>query len=211
MESLDTPIALEVLEQPQPLRYVTFTPGGALDGCYLQVPPDEHADRMLVIDESFAPVWVNYRANAMRDGLELLLPAVQPSADLALLKASAIEKTYADVDAVILAAVGNRAEEYKDAEAAARAFLASGDGSSVDVTVSSYALYNPTGQVQSNEWAAEQIIQRADAFRAAQKAMRAERFARQAQMRAVAAPAELAVVVEGWEAFIAAVRADLEL
>lgn len=66
---IDTP------EPPQPLRYVTFTVDGALDGCYLQVPPEEHANRMIVIDEALAPAWVNYRATEARDGLELLPPA----------------------------------------------------------------------------------------------------------------------------------------
>ncbi|WP_027864255.1 hypothetical protein [Massilia alkalitolerans] len=74
MDNLDTPITPELPAEPQPLRYVTFTPEGALDGCYLQVPPDGHADRMIVIDETLAPAWVNYRANEARDSLELLPP-----------------------------------------------------------------------------------------------------------------------------------------
>jgi len=56
---------------PQPVRYVTFTADGTLDGCYLQVPPEEHIERMIVIDEELAPAWVNYRANEARDGIEL--------------------------------------------------------------------------------------------------------------------------------------------
>lgn len=82
MENLNTPTIPELPPEPQPLRYVTFTLEGALDGCYLQVPPDEHAERMIVIDESLAPAWVNYRANEARDGLEPLPvkePAEQPA------------------------------------------------------------------------------------------------------------------------------------
>ena len=60
---------------PQPQRYVTYAADGALDGCYLQVPPDEHVERMIVIEEALAPEWVNYRANDARDGLEPLPPA----------------------------------------------------------------------------------------------------------------------------------------
>lgn len=79
MENLDTPTTPE---QPQPLRYVTYAADGALGGCYLQVPPDEHAERMIVIDEALALAWVNYRANEARDGLEPLPvkePAEQPA------------------------------------------------------------------------------------------------------------------------------------
>lgn len=75
MENLNTPTIPELPPEPQPLRYVTFTLEGALDGCYLQVPPEEHAERMIVIDEALALGWVNYRANEARDGLELLPPA----------------------------------------------------------------------------------------------------------------------------------------
>jgi hypothetical protein len=56
-------------------RYVTYQPNGTLDGCYLQVPPEDHAARMIVIDEAQAAAWVTYRANAARDGLELTPPA----------------------------------------------------------------------------------------------------------------------------------------
>lgn len=56
---------------PQPVRYVTFTEAGTLDGCYLQVPPEDHVGRMIVIDEEQAAAWVNYHANEARDGVEL--------------------------------------------------------------------------------------------------------------------------------------------
>lgn len=138
-------------------------------------------------------------------GLAPSAPSLQALAD------KAIAKTYADVDSVIAAAVGNRAEEYKDAEAAARAFLLADDDAEVDVSVSSYAQHNPTGQAQTNTWAAERIIQRADAFRAAQKSMRAERFARQADMRAAITPDELSAAVQAWENFINGVRSTLGL
>ena len=131
--------------------------------------------------------------------------------NLDAMKVAAIAKAYTDVDAVIGAAIGNRAEEYKDAEAAAREYLVSGGEGDADVAVSSYAMYNPTGELQTNAWAAKQIIQRADAFRAAQKAMRAERFARQAEMRMASTKEELAVAVDSWQGFISNVFASLEL
>lgn len=57
-----------------PVRYVTYTDAGVLDACYLQVPPLEHVDRMILVDESVATVWPAYRANSSRDGLELAPP-----------------------------------------------------------------------------------------------------------------------------------------
>lgn len=82
---MDDSIGLPATQAPepevtQPLRYVTVAPDGRLAGCYLQVPPEEHLERMIVIDEVFAPVWVNYRANEARDGIELaLIPATEPA------------------------------------------------------------------------------------------------------------------------------------
>jgi hypothetical protein len=129
--------------------------------------------------------------------------------DLAALKTAAINATYADVDAVTAAAVGNRVEEYRDAEAAARAFVEAGYEGAVDEYVSSYAKYNPTGEERTDAWAADQIIARADAFRAAQKSMRTERFACQAEMRAAATPEQLGAAVHAWETFIAEIRSAL--
>lgn len=92
----------------QPVRYVTFDETGALDGCYLQVPPDDHVERMLVIEETLVCTWACYRTNEARDGVELA-PPVPPApppipqtvtmrqARLALL---AVGK-YAGVDAAI--------------------------------------------------------------------------------------------------------------
>jgi hypothetical protein len=59
-------------------RYVTYLPDGSLDGCYLQEPPEDHAERMIEIDDAQAGVWPNYRANEARDGVELL-PPVEPA------------------------------------------------------------------------------------------------------------------------------------
>lgn len=67
----------EIIETP--VRYVTYTEAGALDGCYLQVPPEAHAACMIVIDEATAADWPHYRANDARDALEAL-PPVEPPA-----------------------------------------------------------------------------------------------------------------------------------
>jgi hypothetical protein len=96
---------------PQPLRYVTFDANGSLDGCYLQVLPEAHADCMIVIDEERAANWVNYRANEARDGIELA-PPVPPApapipqqvtmrqARLALLAAGKLSMVDAAIDSL---------------------------------------------------------------------------------------------------------------
>ena len=128
------------------------------------------------------------------------------------LKADAIAGTYADVDAVYEAAIGRRATEYERAEAAARAYLvATPKPTVVSGYVTGHAQSNPTGQQQTNEWAAQQIIERADAFRWAELQMRNVRFARQADMRAARTPEELAAAVGEWGDFITWLRATLGL
>jgi hypothetical protein len=124
---------------------------------------------------------------------------------------AAVAQCYRDVDAVTRDAVGDRTEEYREAEAAARAFVAAGYEGEVDGDVSSYAQHNPTGAAQTNAWAADRIIARADAFRAAQKTMRSQRFASQTKMRAAVTPNQLAAATSEWGAFIAATRSTLGL
>lgn len=140
-----------------------------------------------------------------------VMPVWQPPA-LADLQAVAIAKTYVDVDAVYDAAVGRRATEYEEAEAAARAYLAAdGEPAVVSEYITGHAQNNPTGQQQTNAWAARQIIERADAFRWAVLQMRSVRFARQADMRAASSAAELAVAVADWEEFLTWLRSTLDL
>jgi hypothetical protein len=57
------------------VRYVIYDENGKLEGCYLQVPPEEHAGCMIVIDESLAENWTSCRANEARDGIEPIPPA----------------------------------------------------------------------------------------------------------------------------------------
>lgn len=124
---------------------------------------------------------------------------------------AAVNQTYRDVDSVYDAAIGKREPEYRDAETAARAYVVAGYAGEVDQDVSDFAINNPTGQVQTNAWAADQIIARADAFRTAQKAMRSMRFASQAEMRAAETVEQLAVAATVWDGFIASTRTQLGL
>jgi hypothetical protein len=131
---------------------------------------------------------------------------------LADLQAAAIAKTYPDVDAVYDAAIGRRATEYASAEAAAREYLgAEVRPEIVSGYITGHARSNPTGQQQTNEWAAQQIIERADAFRWAELQMRNVRFDRQADMRAATTPEELGAAVAEWDGFILRLRSTLGL
>ncbi len=68
------------MDDQTPILYVTYLDDGTLDGCYVQVPPESHAGRMILIDETTAGDWVNYRANDARDGL-VLQPPTAPALD----------------------------------------------------------------------------------------------------------------------------------
>jgi hypothetical protein len=74
----------EIIETPEVpvIRYVTYLDDGTLDGCYLQVPPEEHVARMIVVDDAASADWVRYRANEARDGIEPLPPAPPPPAPI---------------------------------------------------------------------------------------------------------------------------------
>lgn len=117
-----------------------------------------------------------------------------------------IAKTYADVDALYATAVGNRAEEYRQAEAAALAYQAAGYSGAVSEYVSSWAASNPP---MTNAQSADVIIARAAALRSAMAAVRTQRFVSQAAMRAATTRAELDTAVAAWDAFVAATRTAL--
>ncbi len=54
------------------MNYVTYDEDGNLTGCYAQDLQEEHTDCYIETPESLANIWPNYRANAARDGVELI-------------------------------------------------------------------------------------------------------------------------------------------
>lgn len=130
---------------------------------------------------------------------------------LADCKTSAIAGTYADVDGLYALAIGNRGAEYQKAEAQARAYAAAGYTGTPSEYITAYAVSNATGEVQTNQWSADAIIARADALDAAQVALRSQRFASQAAIRAAADYAALDAAVAEWSAFVQTIRAALAL
>lgn len=120
--------------------------------------------------------------------------------------ASAIVKTYSDVDALYAVAVGNRAEEYRQAETAALAYQAAGYAGAVSEYISSWATTNPP---MTNAQSADAIIARAAALRSAMVSVRTQRFVSQAAMRAATTHAELDMAIATWNTFVAATKAAL--
>lgn len=60
------------------INYVTYDADGNLTGAYLQPLQPEHADFHIMVSEAERLNWTDYRANAERDGLELIPPAAPP-------------------------------------------------------------------------------------------------------------------------------------
>lgn len=190
-------------------KYVTYDPAtGSLTGAFQQDVQPDHVAVHIPISGDVHQSWPLYRANDARDGVELLPPVVYP---LPPQIEAAIAKTYRDVDSIYTAAVGNRTDEYREAEDAARAYVAAGYTGSVSAYVSDFALSNPTGVAQTDAWSADQIIARADAFHAAKLSMRSRRFSSQADMRAANTMEELNAAVADWSGFIVNLRAQLGL
>lgn len=120
-------------------------------------------------------------------------------------KASAIAKTYSDVDAIYDLAIGNRAEEYKQAEVDARAFKAAGYTGTPSAYVSGWAAVKGLTNTQS----ADAIIARADALTAAKLSLRNQRFTSQASINAATTSIEVDTAIAAWDVFIAATKAAL--
>lgn len=123
----------------------------------------------------------------------------------------AIARTYVDVDAVYEAAIGKREREYTPAAAAARAYLAFVGPRPESEVVSDFITGHARAKKQTNLWAAQQIVERADAFEWAVVQLRNVRFDRQADMEAATTHEELAAAVLAWKEFITWLRGVLGL
>lgn len=155
--------------------------------------------------------------NKMVNGVEVAMSApeeaafiAQRTADqptLASRTAAALLRIDADVDAIYVATLSNRAEEYSLAETEAKAFISAGYTGTAPASVSSWA----TAKAWTTRQAADDIAATAAAWRNAQSAIRAARLARKEQARTAADAAALATVLAAWAGFVAAVRTQLGL
>jgi hypothetical protein len=125
--------------------------------------------------------------------------------------AAAVAKTVTDFDAIVREVVGQRLNIYLESEAAARDYAAAGYTGQVPTLVAAYAMCNPTGTTQTNQWAADWIIARADFLRSKEQALHVQRLASQSQMRAAIYKSQFDPAVATWNAFVAQTRADLGL
>jgi hypothetical protein len=134
------------------------------------------------------------------------LAATKPAAiKLEENRKAAIEKTYTDVDGIYALAVGNRAEEYKQAEADARAFKSAGYSGTPSEYISGWA----TVKGLTNQQSADAIIARADALATTKLSMRNQRFTSQAAMLAAKTQAKLDTAIAEWDTFIVTIKAAL--
>lgn len=130
-------------------------------------------------------------------------------------RAYAIQLVDAEVDAIIWAVVGNRAQEYLTAEQEARAYLESllGNDSTTDepAPVPPYVMADVNAHNRTPEEAAQAILGHAATWRAASLEMRTLRLFYKVQMGKTATAEDLAAVQQRWATMIGAVRLQLAL
>ncbi len=122
-------------------------------------------------------------------------------------RAALIARIDADADAIYGAVLGNRAQEYTLAESEALAYQAAGYAGAAPASVQAWA----DAKAATAQWAADDILATAAAWRGAQAAIRANRLLRKEQARTSADSEAVAQVAAQWAGFIAAVRAQLGL
>lgn len=113
----------------------------------------------------------------------------------------------ADADAIYTAELGNRATEYAEAEAQARAYVAAGYSGDVPSYVQAWA--DATGNTA--QWAADSIVAKADIWSAVQAELRAERLSKKEAARNAEDFDALDTLRTEWLAFVAAIRKKLGL
>lgn len=139
-----------------------------------------------------------------------LLASAQAAALQAAVAAS-VRRIDADVDAITVAVVGGRADEYTRAEADAKAYAAAGYTGTVPPYVADYAGIMETTSGWTAQQAADDILATATAWRAAQDAMRAQRLAAKASIRAAESVSAIDDVMAAWAGFVGALRSQLGL
>jgi hypothetical protein len=129
-------------------------------------------------------------------------PTVKPLAELQAQARSAID---ADADAIVRDTIGDRAEEYRQAEADALAYQAAGFEGTAPASVAAWAQASGMG----NPAAAENILAQAAAWRGALLAIRQHRLGTKAAVAAATGEQGIADALELWAGFVQAMRAQL--
>ena len=136
------------------------------------------------------------------DGTAYSKPPGPSAADL---KPSALVQIDADVDAINLAVIGSRAQEYELAEKHGLEYKDAGYTGTVPSSVQSWA----TAKAWTATQAADDILATAAQWRTAQAAIRAQRLLRKEQVRAATDAAGVAAVMAAWAGFVVAIRGQL--
>lgn len=180
-------MAVEADESPlEPGVYLI--PGGAVDAA----PPD-------------VPTGQRARWDGSAFALEPLptaqpLPIWQPPTPQQL-QADALRRIDQDADAIVRDVIGDRGEEYRQAEADALAFQAAGFTGPAPASVAVWA--QASGMTE--QAAAEDVLAQAAAWRAALLAIRQSRLTAKAGVRAGTVDDALAA----WSTFVAGIRLQL--
>jgi hypothetical protein len=120
-------------------------------------------------------------------------------------KSAALIQIDADTDAINIAVIGSRAQEYELAERHGLAYKDAGYTGTVPSSVSSWA----TAKGWTATQAADDIIATASQWRTAQAAIRAQRLLRKEQVRAATDAAGIMAAMAAWAGFVAAIRGQL--
>lgn len=115
------------------------------------------------------------------------------------------KKVDADVDAIYLAAIGNRATEYSEAEAQAAAYKTALYAGTVPAYVQSWLTSNLKSLTTAQQ-AADDILTQAAAWRGAAAAIRANRFIAKKNINN-----DVSTAMAQWNGFVAAIRGQLGL
>lgn len=109
-------------------------------------------------------------------------------------------------DELITAAIGRRDTEYLQAEKQAQEFIAAGYKGNTYPYVSSWA----TAKNETNEWAADNIIETATAWREVQSDLRAKRLMHKENVRNSETQEEIDTVMASWQLYIKTLKQSLE-
>jgi len=120
---------------------------------------------------------------------------------LSEVKADFIAKVDTDADAIYATALGNRETEYAQAEAEAGAYRTAGYSGDVPSYVQAWA----SAKGKPAQWAADDILATALAWRTAQAAIRTNRLACKEAARSAQDVEALEAVQVRWNAFVAAI------
>lgn len=150
-----------------------------------------------------APVLINGAWTQQWSVTAISAPLAQ--ANLAASKLAQIAKIDADVDYIYQQVIGNRAQEYAQAEAEAKSYIQAGYTGTVPDFVQAWA----TAKGWTATQAADDIAATALAWRTAAKAMRANRLLSKEQARSAATEAQFSTAVAQWAGFFAAIKTQL--